>query len=348
MVLMTKRVFTICLILLLSAPLAFAGRVAPPPAGHIYHGVYPGGVNQVEDIITLQDLDEYQQTVGKKAAWVYFSHDWFRHRAFPATTAAWIRDNGSVPFIRLMLRSSAALGTPEATFTLDRIISGEYDSDLQAWAKSAKEFQTPILAEYGTEVNGRWFPWNGVWNGSAEAGPEKFKEAYRHIIQIARDQGADNLLWVFHVNYNDDPAEDWNCFENYYPGGEWIDWLGVSVYGAQKPTGEATTSFRILMDGVYPRLVKLAPDKPIAVLEFGVTSLNKNIDQADWADRALKDLTRKRWPRVIGFAWWNEAWHTEGDQAYDTNMRVQDNPALAKVFKKRVGANNRVLDKIAP
>jgi hypothetical protein len=343
-----KNIFAISLLLILAAGLSSASPIPAPPTGKLYHGVFPGGVNQNEDVIEQKDLISYQQTVGKKAAWVYFSHNWFRDRSFPAQTAGWIRDNGSIPFIRLMLRNSEILNTAEAVFTLDRINNGDFDQDLRAWAKSAKEFGTPILIEYGTEVNGRWFSWNGAWNGGAGTGPKKFREAYRRIIRLSREEGADNLHWVFHVNYNDDPSEYWNRLENYYPGDEWIDWLGVSVYGAQKPSGEANVRFRKLMDKVYPRLVKLAPNKPIAVLEFGVTSLNKRIDQADWANRALKDLTSRRWPRVIGFAWWNEAWHNGSDPANDTNMRVQDSPALAKVFKKQVGANSRVLDKITP
>jgi hypothetical protein len=344
--LVIKKSIVFSLLFLLAASLSSASPIAPPPAGQLYHGVFPGGFNQNEDVIDQADLISYQQTVGKKAAWVYFSNNWFRNRAFPSAEAGWIRDNGSIPFIRLMLRSSEELNTAEAVFTLDRINNGDFDNDLKAWARSAKEFKTPIMAEYGTEVNGSWFSWNGAWNGGTGTGPKKFQEAYRRIIRIAREEGAANLLWVFHVNDRDDPPEYWNRLENYYPGDDWIDWLGVSVYGAQKPSGETNVRFRKLMDKVYPRLVKLAPDKPIALLEFGITSLNKQIDQADWADRALKDLTGRRWPRVIGFAWWNEAWHNGSDPRNDTNMRVQDNPALAKVFKKRVGANDKVLGKI--
>ncbi len=327
-----------------AAALAFASPLPAPPAGKLYHGVYPGGAFQIEDVITTAELTSYQETVGKQAAWVYFSNDWFNGRAFPLETATWIRENGSVPFIRLMLRSSAAVNTPEATFTLERIASGEFDADLQAWFQAARDFRSPLLVEYGTEVNGRWFPWNGVWNGGP-AGPEKFKAAYRHLVGLARSQEADNITWVFHVNYHDDPGAGWNRFENYYPGDDWVDWLGVSVYGEQTPSGLANFRFRALMDKTYARLVKLSPRKPVAVLEFGVTSLNKLVDQAKWADQALKDLTRPRWPRVAGFAWWNEAWHNY-DPPYDVNMRVEDNTALAKVFRRRIAENGKVLDKI--
>lgn len=327
--------------------------VGVPPAGQLYHSVYPGGVTGEEDDMSLDDLRSYEQTVGKAAAWVYFSHNWYRDRLFPSETVTWIRDAGSVPYIRLMLRSDAEQNHAEPTFTLDRIVKGDFDNDLQTWARAARDFGSPLIAEFGTEVNGEWFPWNGVWNGGGVAngygdlslpdGPERFRDAYRHIIQINRDEGAHNIVWVFHVNNDDVPDEDWNRFENYYPGDEWIDWIGVSVYGAGTPFDEEWPSFRDEMDSVYPRLVALSPDKPIVLLEFGAAARNPLGDQAEWAEAALLDLTSQRWPRIIGFSWWNERWQNDSNPAHDTTMRVQDNPQLAEVFRRMVGENEMML-----
>ncbi|MEW6233504.1 MAG: glycosyl hydrolase [Chloroflexota bacterium] len=308
-----------------------------------------------EDDVTSEGLRSYEQLVGKSATWVYFSHNWFRGRSFPMQTASWVRDAGSVPYIRLMLRSDAIQGHAEPTFTLSRILKGEFDADLRAWARAAREFGSPLIVEYGTEVNGEWFPWNGIWNGagtldgygdpSSPDGPERFRGAYRRIIGICREEGADNITWVFHVNNQDVPEEPWNRLEGYYPGDDWIDWLGVSVYGAGTPMDSEWPQFRELMDQVYPRLAALSPSKPIILAEFGVTAGNPLGDQAAWAESALTDLTALRWPRVIGFSWWNEAWQNDDNPAHNTNMRLQDNPALADVFQRLVGAKNNVLGK---
>ena len=331
-------------------------RIGLPPAGQLYHAVYPGGVTGEEDDLTPEDARSYEQTVGKPAAWVYFSHNWYRERRFPLETAAWIRELGSVPYIRLMLRSDPDQGDAEPTFTLERINNGDFDSDLAAWAAAARDFGTPLIAEFGTEVNGEWFSWNGVWNGGGNLdgygdpdepdGPERFRDAYRHIIQIARDQGADNILWVFHANNADWPDEDWNRFENYYPGDEWVDWIGVSAYGQLTPLEDEWPIFREAMDAVYPRLAALSPDKPIVLLEFGATAGSPLGDQAAWAEAALTDLTSQRWPRIIGFSWWNEYWQNDNAPEHDTNMRVQDNPQLAAVFQRLVGQNDAVLGRI--
>ena len=325
--------------------LVLAGPVASPPPGMLYHGVYPGGVTGEEDDITPGDLSSYESIVGKTAAWTYFSDNWYRSRAFPRATATWIRAAGSVPFIRLMLLDSARR-KPNKLFTLAHVVRGDFDTDLRAWGDAARDFGSPLIVEFGTEVNGSWFPWNGKWNGGAKKGPTLFVAAYRHIHDVIAGEGATDLTWVFHVNGDDEPGAKWNRFENYYPGDAYVDWVAVSAYGAQEPTERWCGSFRDSMDAAYPRLRAMAPTKPVIVAELGVTSRNPLCNQADWAQAALADLTSFRWPTVIGFSWWNEQWQNDNKPAHDTDMRVQDNPALAAVFQNLVGANPNVLGSI--
>ena len=87
--------------------------ISAPPAGQLYHSVYPGGVTGEEDDITLADVHSYEQAAGKSATWVYFSHNWYQNRRFPMETVTWIRDLGSVPYIRLMMRSDDVQGHAE-------------------------------------------------------------------------------------------------------------------------------------------------------------------------------------------------------------------------------------------
>jgi hypothetical protein len=100
------------------------------------------------------------------------------------------------------------------------------------------------------------------------------------------------------------------------------------------------------MDAIYPRLAALTSDKPIVLLEFGVAKNNPLGDQAQWARAALTDITSFRYPRLIGFSWWNEWWQNDDNPKHDTTMRVQDNPDLASVFGELVGNNPMVLGKI--
>ena len=329
--------------------------VGPPPSGKLYHAVYPGGVTGDEDDITPADVDAYETQVGKRVAWVYFSHNWFNGRGFPTAAATWIRARGAAPYIRLMLRSSSdqRRARRERDFKLKRILAGEVDVDIQQWARNARDFGTPLIVEYGTECNGNWFPWNARWNGRRGRrrfgdplkydGGERFAAAYRHIVTLMRNEGAANITWVFHVNWSDGPEAEWNRLEDYYPGDDVVDWVAVSAYGPQTPLDDYLDYFRDEVDSAYARLQQVAPGKPVIIAEFGATAGNPLITSDAWAGQALDDLLAFRWPNVIGFSWWNERWQNDNNPAHDTTMRVQDNPALAQRFNTTLDANQGLL-----
>jgi len=333
-------------LLVATGALASAQPVPAPDAGRFYHGCYPGGVTGEEDDITARDVQNYEDVAGRKVDWVYFSNNWYANRRFPAETAGWIRDRGAVPYIRLMLRSEDHRpGEPEKAFSLQSIIDGKFDEDLKAWGRDAAAFGSPLIVEYGTEVNGEWFGWNGSFHGGGRKdgfgdpkkadGPERFVAAYRHIVDTVRSSGASNITWVFHLDASQSPEAAWNRFENYYPGPEYADWIGVSCYGPQRPMDdeEENITFREKFDPVYSRVVKLAPDKPVMIPEFGCTTGYPHVRAEDWAKAALGDILSGRWPNVRGFSWWNERWENDDDPTHNTTMRVQDNPALGDVFR---------------
>ncbi|MBN1628700.1 MAG: beta-mannanase [Thermoleophilia bacterium] len=320
-------------------------KLGPPPAGKLYHGVFPGGSSGMEDDITREQVVSYEEAVGQRVAWVYFSHNWYQGTAFPLATCTWIRELGAVPYVRLMLREKKE-NTPNR-FSLEALLAGKLDEDLRAWGKSARDFGAPLLVEFGTEMNGEWFPWNGKHHGAGRTdgfgdpakpdGPERFAAAYRHIVDTIRGQGAANITWVFHVNASDWPQQRWNRLEHYYPGHEYVDWLAMSAYGPQEPTDDEFETFREQMDPCYHRLQRLAPDKPIIVAEFGCTAGSPAVAPEVWGGAALDDILGGRWPRVIGFSWWNERWSNDDDPAHDTNMRVEDTPDLAAAFSAKLG-----------
>ncbi len=246
----------------------------------IYHSAFPdfGGT---EDIISRERILSFEALAKKNIIWAYFSNNWYRDIQFPKTEVDIIKNSGKIPFIRLMPRTNFDEGGPDPNYTMQNIIDGNFDVDLIQWAKDAAATGIPLLAEFGTEMNGNWFPWNGQYNGGEATtgygdpvlpdGPERFRDAYRHIIDIFRQNGANNITWFFHVDAYGEPDADWNEIQNYYPGDEYIDWLGVSIYGPQERE-EDYQEFDEILNDVYPKLSTLS-DKPIAILEFAVTEM---------------------------------------------------------------------------
>lgn len=323
--------------------------VSSPPPGKLYHGFYWGGTgtdthDPSEHDVTPADVVRYETAVGAKTTWVYFSNNWFESRAFPAEMCGWIRDVGKIPYVRLMLRSDVDQKHAEKTYTLEKIIGGEFDADLAAWAQAARDFGSPVLIEWGTEPNGNWFSWNAKWNGGAQRGPLLFVQAYRHIVDVMRGAGAANLQWIWHVNWYDQPETKWNRFENYFPGEEYFDWIALSAYGPTTPsTHDESESLLFKVSKAYPRLIRLAPGKPIILAEFGCDLRNSHVNAAVWAKGALENLLSNRWPAIIGFCWWNEGWQNDDIKRHDSDLIILHSPEVTRVFRDQFGAH---MDKI--
>ena len=255
-------------------------KLIAPSENKVYHAAYPdfGGT---EDIVTDERIYYFEDLVQKELAWAYFSNNWIDEIVFPTQAVNTILSTGKIPFIRLMARSNFNEDQADPVYSMQRIIDGDFDSELTQWAIDAANTNTSLLAEFGTEVNGSWFPWNGVYNGGATTtnygdpnlpdGPERFRDAYRHIIDICRNNGATNITWFFHVDAEGQPDEDWNKIANYYPGDDYIDWVGASVYGNHFQDDDYI-KFSDKLDMIYPNLVNLT-QKPIAILEFAITEL---------------------------------------------------------------------------
>jgi hypothetical protein len=319
----------------------------------MYHGFYYSTMNGREHGVTPADIAAYEKAVGKKTAWVFFSDFWFEGRRFPTERCRWVSKLGKVPYIRLMLRSSDLQERPDPPYALKNILAGKFDADLRRWARGAKAFGSPLLVEWGTECNGWWFPWNGKWNGAGRLdgfgdpkkpdGPERFVAAFRHIVELMRAEGAENITWVWHPDSEDNPETSWNRLENYYPGDAYVDWIGLSCYGPLSPIDRWGESFSPKLDPAYRRLTVLAPSKPVIVSEFGCALRHYRFRADRWAEAALTDLFKPRWPRIIGFCWWNETWENDDNPRHNTDMVIWHDAKLSNVFRTQLERNRAKL-----
>lgn len=341
---LTFRIVCLAIAAASVTPASATDKLDVPPTGKLYQGLYfdePAKEHDpTEHDIKPADVARFESAVEKGTTWVFFSNNWFESRKFPTSTCEWIRGLRKVPYVRLMLRSDLEQSHAEKTFSLASIIAGKFDDDLKAWARDAKGFGTPILVEWGTEPNGNWFSWNGKWNGGSTAGPANYISAYRHIVDLMRGEGADNLQWVWHVNWLDEPEAKWNRFENYYPGETYCDWVALSAYGPLTPRAkDGTESLRFKMKTAYPRVTKVAPGKPIIIAEFGCALNHRRINTEGWAEAALNDLLGGKWPAVIGFCWWNESWENDDTAGHNTDMNILHDRNLTSVFRNEFAAH---------
>jgi hypothetical protein len=311
-------------------------KLVPPPGGRIYHGAYPD-FRDTEDFVTASRVRKFERLAGRGIAWAYFSNNWGRKIRFPLRAVRRIQSTGSVPFIRLMARTGWRPGGPDPRYRLQRIIDGDFDSELIGWGRAAARWGRPMLVEFGTEVNGSWFPWNGRWNGGPRRdgfgdpkkadGPERFRAAYRHVRDMIEAGGARNLTWFFHVDDSSLPRKPWNALAAYYPGDRYVDWVGVSVYGPLTSDETWRPTFSQAMGRVYPRLAALS-DKPIALLEFGS---RQGPGKAAWFRDALSTIASRRFRRLRAVSVWSEAWQNADGSI--SNLKINSDRPTLRIYR---------------
>jgi hypothetical protein len=331
-----------------------ATRLVVPSGGRAYHSAY-FSAKPNETVYTAAWINEWVAMTGKQPAVIVFSNHWGAngrlHISFPAETVQTIWDSGAVPDLRMMAwtRDWSSSG-PDPVISLQRIVDGRFDKDLRRWFREARDLGIPMMIEFGVEVNGEWFPWNGLWNGAGRKdgygdgsypdGPERFIDAYRHLHDLAGATGADDLTWVFHPDVGSYPHKAWNQPELYYPGDSYVDWVVFSDYGEQKPTEDYWEAFAQRLgnpanqDSIYSRLRNIAPSKPFGVIEFGVTEGGDG-DKAQWYTQAYDSFTPPGNAYDLDIASvWSEKWHN-GDGSL-SDLRVDSSLEALAAYKAAI------------
>lgn len=269
------------------------------------------------DKLTVEKIKEYEARIGKKLVWTYFSDNWIDGVIeFPSENVQACDEAGTIPYIRLNPWTEARTYQADDWLNMQNILDGSFDVELKQWAKQARAYEKLLIVEFGPEVNGDWFPWNGKWNGGGSKeqygdpnlfdGPERYRDVYRKIIEIFREVGATNVVWVFHVDTAWSPWRKWNRAANYYPGDEYIDWIGLSVFGRQLPKND-WLNFEKKLSNFWEQVEEISLEKPVIISEFAVIEDKRRKNRkAKWLSDALKALrTNKKFKRVKAISYWD-------------------------------------------
>jgi hypothetical protein len=114
------------------------------------------------------------------------------------------------------------------------------------------------------------------------------------------------------------------ALQAYYPGSDYVDWLGLSVYG-QQYKDEPNPDIPSLVDWPYQEMSRLDPHKPIMIAEWATgefpltTAPPSAIRKPAWIKQGL-ELFRTRYPRIKAALYWHERWQN-ADGSY-SNLRV--------------------------
>ncbi len=235
--------------------------------------------------------------------------------------------------------------------TLKEYAEGKYDKDITSYAVGVKKANIPLAYSFGHEMNGWWYPWgycsrSGMYSNagkpnekpkaekdigdackgndgrSKENKPEDFVAAWRHIHDIFTKVGAGNVIWVWSPNTA--RAKDIPNLKEFYPGDEYVDWVGISGY-MYEPTPPTEKNKKIFSDVFGPTMkeVKAFTKKPFVIAETGSTA---TLRKRDDVTALFAGSFRKK--DVLGFVWFNIKKEEFGKI---TDFRVEAQPnALAQ------------------
>jgi hypothetical protein len=316
------------------------------------HGAYTGAYvdfGEGEDGVTLEAMENFETMVKKHQALIGFGSFWARQK-FPTEQVNLVRSYGAVPLLYWSPWDApfdnGEIHGPDK-FALDKILSGKWDHYIDAWADGAKAVPSQFFVTFGCEMNGTWFPWSGYFYGKGKivgdkktkpllyAGAEKYKQAYRYVVDRVRARGANNILWVFHVNNYSYPNGKWNLAAAYYPGPNYVDWLAMSLYGKQFAK-EDWDLFEPLLEWPYKELCMLDPNKPIMLAEWGVAEPHESDLKGKWFQDAFQVMTEKKYPRLKAAIVWHERW--ENADGTFSNLRINSSQSSLKGYQEGVAS----------
>jgi hypothetical protein len=311
-------------------------ELAVPEKG-AYTGAYVD-FGEGEDDVTLEAIENYEKMVGRHQAIIALGNFWGEQQ-FPTKNVHIVTSYGAVPLLYWSPwdKPYTESALPDR-FNLYNILGGMWDVYIDKWADDARNFGKPLLVAWGIEMNGTWFPWAGYYYGGGQSdsvkqppdylGPKIFKQAYRYVVDRVRAKGARNIQWVFHLNNYSHPNADWNRFAAYYPGSNYVDWLGLSVYG-KLDSFMGWGSFFDVCNKAYQEVCKVDPSKPLMAAEWGVGEFPASGNKSEWFKKAFSDF-KERFPRIKAAVYWHERWQNS-DESY-SNLRVNSSPEALIAF----------------
>jgi beta-mannanase len=323
------------------------------PAGILTGAFMDFGDN--EDDVTLEKIEAFEGLVGKHQAIIASSSYW-GEQTFPAANMRLIARHGSIPLVFWSPWDRPYKeGRGPDKYSLTSIIAGAHDAYIDSWADGARDFGGTMIVSFANEMNGSWFPWSGVLYGGDKPapgggfqGPETFKAAWRHVVDRVRARGATNVKWVLHLMDFSMPYEEWNLADEYYPGADYVDWLGFSLYGAQFPADDRYPDFFSCFDWPYTELTEVDPTKPIMLCEWGVGEFPAIGDKGEWIRGAFRTMSNTaKYPRLQAAVYWNERWQNSANEADESSnenagkysdLRVNSSPGALRAYREGVAS----------
>jgi Glycosyl hydrolase family 26 len=173
-----------------------------------YLGVYVAGAPD-----SYSGIDQFARSIGRQPNIVLYYQSWLKQ--FQTTFATEAVEHGATTLVQLSTGNAQLAG----------IARGQYDTYWRSYADEVKAFGRPVILSLDHEMNGDWYSF-----GYKHTPPGTFVAAWRHVVTIFRQQGANNVTWMWTVNIEDSGDNKTANPDLWWPGGSYVNWVGIDGY----------------------------------------------------------------------------------------------------------------------
>lgn len=269
-----------------------------PPKAASYLGVFEPGSPPA-----YQPIADFATAVGRQPNLAGYYSGWAE--PFPASFARSLRSHGVIPCVQI-----------DPTYaSVSAIAAGAYDGYLRSYADSVRDFGHAVVIGFGHEMNAPWYPW-----GNGHVQPSTFVAAWRHIVTLFRDGGADNVTWLWTVNQD---RAGTGPVANWWPGANYVSWVGIDGYYFRPSDTFATVFGRTLAQ------VRAFTNKPVLLSEAAV-------GPAAGQFAKIGDLFNGMHQNgMLGLVWFDKTQHAG---IYHQDWRIEGNAAAEAAFRLGISA----------
>jgi mannan endo-1,4-beta-mannosidase len=210
-----------------------------PPILGSYLGVYEPGSPP-----SYQPIAEFATAVGRQPNLDETFSGWAA--PFDTGFADTLHRHGVIPLVQIDPTDASIAG----------IAAGDYDDYLRTYADAVADYRHPVVIGFGQEMNAGWYPW-----GNGHVAPGTFVAAWKHIVQIFRSEGADNVQWLWTIQADEPgtgPIGEW------WPGPKYVSWVGIDGF-YYRPSDNFSNVF-----GLTIQQVRALTNKPVLLAETAV------------------------------------------------------------------------------
>jgi len=157
-------------------------------------------------------VNQFAAATGVRPNMVMYYSAW--QAPFQASFANAAASHGAIPLVQM---------NPSGV-SLAKIAHGQYDSYLIAYAQAVRAYHRRVIMSFGHEMNGHWYSWSYL-----HTSPAVFVAAWQHLVTVFRDQGVQNVTWLWTVNIIDQAGGIPSPIQ-WWPGRSYVNWVGIDGY----------------------------------------------------------------------------------------------------------------------